>query len=88
MQPGGHFFGASHTMSRFGSAFYEPMVSDWRNFGAWTEDGALTATQRANTIWKEKLADFEAPKIDVARRDAIDAFVERRTGEGGAPPDS
>ncbi|MEO0619881.1 MAG: trimethylamine methyltransferase family protein [Pseudomonadota bacterium] len=88
VEPGGHFFGAAHTMSRFGSAFYEPMVSDWRNFGAWTEDGAQTATQRANTIWKEKLAAFEAPKMDVARRDAIDAFVERRTGEGGAPPDS
>ena len=29
--PGGHFFSAAHTMSRYRNAFYEPMLSDWRN---------------------------------------------------------
>ncbi|MEL7543161.1 MAG: trimethylamine methyltransferase family protein [Pseudomonadota bacterium] len=87
VEPGGHFFGAAHTMSRFGAAFYEPMVSDWRNFGAWSDDGSRTATERANTIWKEKLAAFKAPEMDVARREAIDAFVARRVSEGGAPPE-
>ncbi|MCP4489457.1 MAG: hypothetical protein GY820_19410 [Gammaproteobacteria bacterium] len=34
------------------SAFYRPLVSGCSNFGQWTENGAVTATQRANGIWK------------------------------------
>ena len=30
--PGGHFFGCAHTQARFRTAFYAPMVSDWRNY--------------------------------------------------------
>ncbi|MGI9407451.1 MAG: trimethylamine methyltransferase family protein, partial [Hyphomicrobiaceae bacterium] len=88
VEPGGHFFGAEHTMARYQSAFYEPLVSDWRNFGAWSEDGSRTATERANTIWKDMLARFEAPDMDTGHRDALDAFVARRTREGGAEPES
>jgi trimethylamine--corrinoid protein Co-methyltransferase len=88
VEPGGHFFGAQHTMSRYQSAFYAPLVSDWRNFGAWTEDGAKTATQRANGIWKKVLADFTPPLLDVAVSDALEDYVQRRRREGGAPPES
>ena len=84
--PGGHFFGCAHTMERYRTAFYAPIVSDWRNYGAWHDDGAKTATQRANTIWHTKLNEFVAPTRDVARVDEINAFVERRISEGGAPP--
>jgi len=45
--PGGHFFGTAHTMERYENAFYQPILSDWRNFEAWQEDGSKTATQRA-----------------------------------------
>jgi trimethylamine--corrinoid protein Co-methyltransferase len=86
--PGGHYFAAEHTMSRYQTAFYEPLVSDWRNFGQWTEAGAPTATERANTIWKRVLEEFEPPKLDIARRDAVNDFVERRIREGGAMPES
>ena len=41
--PGGHFFGAEHTMSRYRDAFYTPFLSDWRNNQAWQEAGARTA---------------------------------------------
>ena len=44
--PSGHFFGCAHTMERYRTAFYAPLVSDWSNFGQWTEAGALTATQQ------------------------------------------
>ncbi len=84
--PGGHFFSAAHTMSRYQTAFYEPLVSDWRNFGQWTEAGGEVASQRANRIWKQVLAEFEAPALDPAVREALDAFVTRRKAEGGAPP--
>jgi trimethylamine--corrinoid protein Co-methyltransferase len=88
VDPGGHFFAAKHTMERYQDAFYAPLVSDWRNFGNWTEDGAKSAGERANAIWKERLAKFEPPKMDVARRDAVQDFVARRTREGGALPES
>jgi trimethylamine--corrinoid protein Co-methyltransferase len=79
--PGGHFFGSAHTLARFETAFYQPMVSDWRNFETWAEDGARTATQRANTIWKRLLAEHEPPPLAEDRREALDAFVERRKRE-------
>lgn len=85
---GGHFFGASHTMERYRTAFYEPFLSDWSNFGQWTEDGAKTATERANGIWKQVLKDFEPPAIDPAKIEELDAFIAKRTEEGGAPPES
>jgi trimethylamine--corrinoid protein Co-methyltransferase len=76
--PGGHFFGASHTLSRYENAFYEPIVSDWRNFETWEEDGARTATQRANTIWKQLLAEYEPPPLDAGIREALEDYVARR----------
>jgi trimethylamine---corrinoid protein Co-methyltransferase len=86
--PGGHFFGAAHTLERYRTAFYEPLVSDWSNFGQWTESGARDATQRANETWKRVLAEFEPPPLDDAIAAELEEFVARRTAEGGAPPES
>jgi trimethylamine---corrinoid protein Co-methyltransferase len=81
--PGGHFFGSSHTLERFETAFYRPILSDWRNYETWAEDGAQTATERANRIWKQLLAEFEPPPLDPAAAEAISAFVARRKREIG-----
>jgi trimethylamine--corrinoid protein Co-methyltransferase len=83
---GGHFFACAHTMERYRTAFYTPLLSDWRNYGLWASDGARTATDRAHGIWQETLARFTPPTRDPAVVEAIDAFIERRTAEGGAPP--
>jgi trimethylamine--corrinoid protein Co-methyltransferase len=83
---GGHFFGCAHTMERYRSAFYAPLVSDWRNSGAWADDGSKTATERATGIWQNTLHSFVPPARDPAVVEALDAYVERRTVEGGAPP--
>ena len=84
--PGGHFFGAEHTMKRYRTAFYEPVVADWSNFGTWTENGSRDVNARANSIWKSKLEEFEAPRLDEKRLAQLDEFIARRKEQGGAPP--
>ena len=36
VRTGGHFFGAPHTLGRYESAFYEPLVSDWQSHESWS----------------------------------------------------
>jgi trimethylamine---corrinoid protein Co-methyltransferase len=78
---GGHFFGSPHTLARYESAFYRPLLSDWSNFENWTDAGSRNATERATGIWKKALADYAAPPLDPAVREAIAAYVARRTPE-------
>lgn len=85
--PGGHFFGTQHTQDRFRTAFHKPMISDWRNYESWEEGGSPKAPDRANQIWKEMLTAYEPPPMDAAVREELQAFVDRRHGEGGVPTD-
>ncbi|MBL8584699.1 MAG: trimethylamine methyltransferase family protein [Rhizobiaceae bacterium] len=85
--PGGHFFGTPHTQERYKTAFYSPILSDWRNFETWTEAGSPTALEKANRVWKERLASYEEPYMDPAIREELNAFVDKRKAEGGAPTD-
>ncbi len=84
---GGHFFGTQHTQARYESAFYSPILSDWRNFESWTEAGSPDAMKRANTIFKSILADYEPPAMDPAVRDELNEFVDKRIAEGGVETD-
>ena len=81
VEPGGHFFGAPHTLERYEDAFYTPLVSDWSNYETWQENGALTATERANRIWKQLLRDYQQPPLDPAVDEALEAYVTRRKEE-------
>jgi trimethylamine--corrinoid protein Co-methyltransferase len=83
--PAGHFFGSRHTLERYESAFYQPMLSNWDNYDNWVERGRVTAPQRANTIWKSLLAEYQQPPLDPAIDEALRDYVARRKREGGAP---
>ena len=85
--PGGHFFGTQHTLERYETAFYEPVLSDWRNFETWEQDGAQDATQRAHKVYKQLLAEYEEPAMDPAIREELTGFIARRKAEGGATAD-
>ena len=85
--PGGHFFGTAHTQARYKTAFYSPILSDWRNFENWQLAGSPTAIEKANRVWKERLAAWEKPPLDPAIQQELDEFVDRRIAEGGAPTD-
>ena len=80
---GGHFFGAAHTMARYETAFYRPMLSDWSNHGAWTAAGSKDALTRATELWQRALAEYQEPELPEDRREALDAYVARRKEEIG-----
>jgi trimethylamine---corrinoid protein Co-methyltransferase len=75
---GGHFFGTAHTLERYESAFYSPLLSDWDNYDNWRDRGSPDAAVRANRIWKQLLAEYEQPGIDPAIDEALRAYVTRR----------
>jgi trimethylamine--corrinoid protein Co-methyltransferase len=75
---GGHFFGEPHTLERYQTAFYQPILSNWQNYEAWKEAGGLDATQRATAVWKKALEEYEEPAMDLARREELEAYVAKR----------
>lgn len=85
--PGGHYFGCQHTQDRYQTAFYAPFVSDWRNYEAWQQGGAVETPERANRIYKQILAEFEAPAMNGDHAEELRQFVAKRKQEGGAPTD-
>ncbi|MFK7836261.1 MAG: trimethylamine methyltransferase family protein [Sulfitobacter sp.] len=88
VDPSGHFFAAPQTMERYNKEFYDPIVHDYANFGTWTERGAQDTNTRATQVWKDILAADARPSVDGARVEALQAFIAKRTAEGGAPPES
>ncbi len=78
---GGHFFGTGHTYARYETAFHTPFVTDWSNFETWQERGSLTATERANKIYKEVLENYQQPPLDPAINEELEAYVSRRRAE-------
>jgi len=76
--PGGHHFGTSHTLERYETAFYTPLLSNRQNFEAWQESGSPDSGTRANEIWKQLLAEYEQPPLDPAIDDELVEYVEKR----------
>jgi len=85
--PGGHFFGVGHTQERFRTAFYKPMISDWRNYETWAEAGRPEAASKAESLAAAFLAAYEPPAMDQDRREELEAFVAKRVAEGGIATD-
>jgi trimethylamine--corrinoid protein Co-methyltransferase len=81
VEPGGHHFGTAHTLARFETAFYMPMLSSRQNFESWQEAGSLDAARRANVIWKRLLADYVPPPLDPAIAESLGDYVARRKDE-------
>ena len=82
--PGGHFFSTPHTLERYETAFYRPILSDWRNYETWLDDGGVWAHQRAQKHYKQVINEYVVPPMDSGRYDQLADFVARRKAEGGA----
>ena len=87
VSPGGHHFGTSHTLARYESAFYSPMLANRQNFEAWQESGSIDTVNRANMIWKQLLREYEQPPLDPAIDEALVDYVERRKNDPVADAD-
>jgi trimethylamine--corrinoid protein Co-methyltransferase len=75
---GGHFFGTGHTMSRYETAFYKPMLSDWTNYENWEAAGSKTALERATGLWQRALEEYKAPALLDDRKAELEEYVAQR----------
>jgi trimethylamine--corrinoid protein Co-methyltransferase len=80
---GGHFLGAEHTLERFRTCFYRPLLSSTDNFERWKKRGGLDATARASEIWRRTLDEYQEPSLDDAVREQLKEYVDRRRIELG-----
>ncbi len=80
---GGHFLGAMHTMERFRTCFYRPLLSSSENYERWNRNGGRDTAERATTIYQEKLEAYEPPPLDDAIAAELDEYVVRRRAELG-----
>ncbi|MEN9411555.1 MAG: hypothetical protein RL216_3529 [Pseudomonadota bacterium] len=76
--PGNHFFGCSHTMAHYETAFWDSELSDNEPFEKWEAAGSEDAATRANRAWKQRLAEYEAPPMEPGMREALEAFVAQK----------
>ncbi|RYC14140.1 trimethylamine methyltransferase family protein [Nocardioides zhouii] len=80
---GGHFLGAAHTMERFRTCFYRPLLSSSENYERWMRNGGNDANDRATVAYQKTLAEYEQPAIDDAIREELEDYVIRRRAELG-----
>ncbi len=80
---GGHFLGAAHTMERFRTCFYRPLLSSSENYERWNRNGGLDANARAERIYRKTLEDYVQPPLDDAIREELAEYVTRRRRELG-----
>ncbi|MBL8093685.1 MAG: trimethylamine methyltransferase family protein [Anaerolineales bacterium] len=79
--PGGHFLGAQHTLRHYDTAFFNHKAFTMDNYEKWEAEGSVDAYRRANGLYKEMLKAYEAPPIDPALREQLEAFVAHRRHE-------
>jgi trimethylamine--corrinoid protein Co-methyltransferase len=80
---GGHFLGAMHTMERFRTCFYRPMLSSSENYERWVRNGGVDTAGRATKLYQKTLEAYEQPPLDDAIRQELEEYVARRRHELG-----
>ncbi len=80
---GGHFLGAAHTMERFRTCFYRPMLTSTENYERWVRKGGRDTAARAGELWRAAVEAYEPPPLDEDVRAELLEFVNRRRTELG-----
>jgi trimethylamine--corrinoid protein Co-methyltransferase len=79
--PGGHYLGCAHTQAHYKSAFWRSQVLDYRPYETWIDGGAPDTRTLARTRTRKLLAEYEAPHLDPAIREALEDYIARRKSE-------
>ncbi len=72
------YLGCAHTQAHFKEAFWRSNLLDYKPFETWEEEGARDTQSLATARVGKLLADYEAPPLDPAIREALEAFVAER----------
>ncbi|MEM8749592.1 MAG: trimethylamine methyltransferase family protein [Pseudomonadota bacterium] len=76
--PGSHYLGCDHTQENFKTAFYRSTVADNNSFEQWEVEGQKSAPERANAIARKWISEHQAPAMEPAVREALDAYVTQK----------
>ncbi|SFB84689.1 trimethylamine methyltransferase family protein [Tropicimonas isoalkanivorans] len=76
--PGGHYLGCGHTQRNFQDAFWRTDLLDYKPFETWDEEGGRDTATLASARVAKLLSQYEAPPIDAAVVEALEAFIAQR----------
>ncbi len=79
--PGGHYLGHPHTLENFQRAFFMPEMFDNNSIEQWQADGGVEINERALQRCRDLLNEYEEPKLDPAKNDALLDYIARRERE-------
>ena len=79
--PGGHYLGCAHTQRNFKESFWRSEAFDYKPFETWEEEGAKDTMQLASTRVATLLNNYREPEMDIAVKQALEAFVVKRKSE-------
>lgn len=79
--PGGHYLGHPHTQENFQTAFFMPELFDNNSIEQWAAEGSVEITERALNHARKLLSDYEEPKLDEAKDEALRDYIARRERE-------
>lgn len=79
--PAGHYLGDEFTLENFRDAFAMPDVMDFSSFEQWSAAGSHDMAARCRSKAHTLLHDYQAPIMDAAVEEELNAFVERRKSE-------
>ena len=79
--PGGHFFGAEHTLERYAHAFYAPSSRTGATSSPGRRPARRTRRNAPTRPTSQLRASYEQPAMAPERLEAIDAFIAKREEE-------
>ncbi len=79
--PGGHYLGHPHTQENFQTAFFMPEMFDNNSIEQWQAEGGVEITARALAHARKLLSEYQEPKLDEAKNEALLDYIARRERE-------
>lgn len=79
--PGNHFLGCEHTQANFKTAFYRSPLADNNSFEQWEAEGCKDMATRSHARWTKMLNEYEAPALDQAIDEELQAYMAKRKSE-------